>query len=945
VIVSVPKASNLTAPLPLINVSQSLKKVKFFAQVFNAQAGQEPVLFRWTVRLSNGTVIPQSDHRKQNFAVTPAKMPASTQKIKISVQVVQRANSSRNSSTASFSVALEILERPLIASASVSPMSGVAFNTSFSVACRLERSLRVQYEISSTHLVPGSKLPLKTTEMKAGSSEDVSVGSLSAGNWTLFVRAFDGKGWSPYIALDTVVVFPAHGGQGNLNPPTPAGDASAGCGQQDVCCQLNITFVRVLNQTTGFSEKVFAMVGFLISHTSKLSNCLDLHETLWARAFATVSTSLGQPCSQLAQALFILHSRALPAVASRLEAVQQLLDIANRCYSVSTLACSQLQQSLNLALGLPALDCNSTEVLLKTFTFVSCQCAGSLFPGEVESIANTSAAEGTGEGATSVISKCLVDPAFACSSLPADLQLDPAVLAQLADSVSTDKTGIQAATISFVTHKALQRCRFQLDVTDGSAVGSNVTSISILNNCTEVEVSNLTKTISFLLPLNNQPTPCGQQWQDQGQVIDQTSCRFWKPSSGTWEYDGCRATAVGDRVRCDCSHLTDFAIFFRLKNCLNSRQFFQVSYIAAALFLALLLLCLADLAVVLRLLRIRGVTRLKGINRDTATVCAKQFSSLCLAATVQIVLIMGSREDRAVISVVSTVGQMTLLYTFAMVLLTWAHLHHFGVQGVQQDLMRKQVTGLCVAGGLINICGFVTIEVTQDRQKALALTKGFAAVNSVLSVGLAVGFLYFGHMMANAMRKVEKSKGNMAKTSQTSGNNNTKKKSQRGKNAKFTSRLTKALCVLFVVQSLVTMLTSFYTGSSIFDDLVALSELATLSLFFALYLVYHPKVKRLYKAASKDQNPGSHRLSLRSMRCSATNMQPSATDMRSSATDLRASSNFTSAKYKSHLSTLSECTLKEQSKLDRSISSSQPDTPRTSDLAPSSVELQAIQEL
>eukprot|EP00462_Mataza_sp_D1_P007217 CAMPEP_0175123448 /NCGR_PEP_ID=MMETSP0087-20121206/2252_1 /TAXON_ID=136419 /ORGANISM="Unknown Unknown, Strain D1" /LENGTH=172 /DNA_ID=CAMNT_0016405147 /DNA_START=1013 /DNA_END=1528 /DNA_ORIENTATION=+ len=172
-------------------------------------------------------------------------------------------------------------------------MSGVAFNTSFSVACRLERSLRVQYEISSTHLVPGSKLPLKTTEMKAGSSEDVSVGSLSAGNWTLFV------------ALSTAKAG-AH-----------TCDASAGCGQQDVCCQLNITFVRVLNQTTGFSEKVFAMVGFLISHTSKLSNCLDLHETLWARAFATVSTSLGQPCSQLAQALFILHSRALPAVASR----------------------------------------------------------------------------------------------------------------------------------------------------------------------------------------------------------------------------------------------------------------------------------------------------------------------------------------------------------------------------------------------------------------------------------------------------------------------------------------------------------------------------------------------------------------------------------------------------------------------------------------------------
>eukprot|EP00462_Mataza_sp_D1_P026890 CAMPEP_0175180532 /NCGR_PEP_ID=MMETSP0087-20121206/36128_1 /TAXON_ID=136419 /ORGANISM="Unknown Unknown, Strain D1" /LENGTH=59 /DNA_ID=CAMNT_0016472899 /DNA_START=12 /DNA_END=187 /DNA_ORIENTATION=- len=59
------------------------------------------------------------------------------------------------------------------------------------------------------------------------------------------------------------------------------------------------------------------MVGFLTSQVSKLPNCPDLHEALWANAFETVQISLGQPCSQLAQALFILHSRALPAVASR----------------------------------------------------------------------------------------------------------------------------------------------------------------------------------------------------------------------------------------------------------------------------------------------------------------------------------------------------------------------------------------------------------------------------------------------------------------------------------------------------------------------------------------------------------------------------------------------------------------------------------------------------
>jgi len=255
---------------------------------------------------------------------------------------------------------------------------------------------------------------------------------------------------------------------------------------------------------------------------------------------------------------------------------------------------------------------------------------------------------------------------------------------------------------------------------------------------------------------------------------------------------------------------------------------------------------------------------MKGTPRETAKACLQQLCRVLVASLLQTVLLLSSRTNRTATSVMSTLSQIAVFYTFATVLLTWAHLHHFGAQGIKSSLMRKQVLALCVGVGVLSSCGFISIEATQGRELALATTQGFGIVQALLSTTLAVCFLFYGRKVFESMKLVEKHNSQTAPKTKNA-------KDQGVKNSRFTWRLAQTLSLLFIIQSFLSALTVFKTDSTNFGDYVVLSEMATLCLFVSMYCVYHPKVVRLRQTASSKPSAASEgtkasRCSLRQLR-------------------------------------------------------------------------------
>jgi len=226
-------------------------------------------------------------------------------------------------------------------------------------------------------------------------------------------------------------------------------------------------------------------------------------------------------------------------------------------------------------------------------------------------------------------------------------------------------------------------------------------------------------------------------------------------------------------------------------------------------------------------------------------------------------------------SVVASLSQVAVVYTFASVLLTWAHLHHFGVQGVQKNLMRKQVIAVCGFVCVVSVSGFISIEMAQDWQLALDIAKGFVVVQALFCAVMAACFLLYGRRIFDAQILVEKKHLKAGKTQ-------AKQETQRAKNPRFTWRLAKTLCFLFIVQSTMAVFLIFHTNSPNFEIYVGAAEIAVAGLLFCIYGVYHPKVKKLRKgASSKASASRTSRNSLRNLRASASPYHTSGNNVRS----------------------------------------------------------------
>mmetsp|Transcript_1375 Transcript_1375/g.2617 ORF Transcript_1375/g.2617 Transcript_1375/m.2617 type:complete len:370 (-) Transcript_1375:57-1166(-) len=292
---------------------------------------------------------------------------------------------------------------------------------------------------------------------------------------------------------------------------------------------------------------------------------------------------------------------------------------------------------------------------------------------------------------------------------------------------------------------------------------------------------------------------------------------------------------------CVCSHLTDFALFYRLKQC--SEQTLGVGgTVLGAAFLVVCAVCLVKVVQGVKALRVAGPGKLKESARHTVLVCVKQMGRIAVACLSRAALLFLNTADTntnvslTLVAVLSLFVQLSLFYTFGSVMLTWAHVQHFGAKGIQQDLLRKQIFAI---SGLILVTwvtGFVLIAVSGQEDGA-TIAKTFGAATTVFSIALSACFLLFGVRVGNIQNQMQ-----APATPSPRGSSTIKKRSANNRNARHTWFLSVLLSGLFVTHSVFWAVSSFSFESDHFHTYLLISEATVLVLVAVQIRAYYPRL-------------------------------------------------------------------------------------------------------
>jgi hypothetical protein len=252
----------------------------------------------------------------------------------------------------------------------------------------------------------------------------------------------------------------------------------------------------------------------------------------------------------VAQALYLAVLTAPPYVLANSAVVSkflQLLDPATGSFDLSRPTCS-LVLSIWTKLQQYKLECSQLGKVLQLLERANCLCSKNV---------------GSGEPVGSIsLTKCLVDPAVACTGLPGGLKLRPGVLASIASAFSGQL--VPAGGVSVVRPGAnWQACLQQHNTPKDASVASSITSITIFDSqCRIVPVQNTSTAIEFELPLiavGAADSGCTDRL-DTEQPPEEPECGYFDNKTLLWSSAGCTSGPKNaPHVLCKCSHLTGIA--------------------------------------------------------------------------------------------------------------------------------------------------------------------------------------------------------------------------------------------------------------------------------------------------------------------------------------------------------------------------------------------------
>jgi len=325
---------------------------------------------------------------------------------------------------------------------------------------------------------------------------------------------------------------------------------------------------------------------------------------------------------------------------------------------------------------------------------------------------------------------------------------------------------------------------------------SNVVSADLVD-CSgkKLNISNLAVPISFLIPLSNDkllaPTTLvascnvdAEYLPNSGAIESQTvvvekdiECSFFNEETQTWSSDGCVVAdnnvtqADGTRaIRCECTHLTEFAIILREKN-VNDATSCNIA--PAGVFGNILFIIFACLFFVMLLVGGRQVYYTVWAFRLAQKTMLAQHILMCLVCCFRIIVcviyyelrraeVRAALEFKAV-AVISGLPYVLMLWLFSLLVLNWAAIYFTArnndlsqISTAFQKYKPAFFIGNAVASVFL-IALFVTIALSTDAEQRQKVTIAGSTIYAIIVTLLSIAFAFFGYGLLVQLSKDFKS--------------------------------------------------------------------------------------------------------------------------------------------------------------------------------------------
>jgi hypothetical protein len=310
-----------------------------------------------------------------------------------------------------------------------------------------------------------------------------------------------------------------------------------------------------------------------------------------------------------------------------------------------------------------------------------------------------------------------------------------------------------------------------------------------------LDVNNLTEPISFFLPLNADAllapstvvATCSADTSylpNNGAVALQlitfekeVECSYYDEDEGRWSSDGCVVAdanvtmADGSKaVRCECTHLTEFAILLRSK---NSQDTTSCNLSPSGVFGSIIFLVFAFFFSMLLLLGLRQTYLTVwafGAKQKTMLVQHCLLCAICiLRIFVCVVYYMLQYESvRAkiefkAVAAVSGLPYVLMLWLFSLLVANWASIYYAAkadnLRGIGSafDKIRPYFFGANLAASLLFISLFTTLALSEDADQRKVLTLTGTVIYSIIVLVLSVAYACYGYGLMVQLSKDFKS--------------------------------------------------------------------------------------------------------------------------------------------------------------------------------------------
>jgi hypothetical protein len=363
--------------------------------------------------------------------------------------------------------------------------------------------------------------------------------------------------------------------------------------------------------------------------------------------------------------------------------------------------------------------------------------------------------------------------------------------------------GRECADIQIVVKKAqpATACRFDADSgaggpnTIGSGLdqpASNIVEADIVDCAGNViDVKNLVAPISFLIPLSDganvapstltQDCPVdsfylpnsGDIASKQVVVEKEVECTFFDEETQQWSSDGCVVAddnvvqPDGSRaVRCECTHLTEFAILLRSK---SSNDVTECNLAPASVFGSIIFLVFACLFLMLLLVGARQTClTFYAFGTEHGSMLV-QHLLLCVVCTFRIILcviyyalqyssVRSNIEFRAV-AAISGIPYICMLWLFSFVVTNWATFYYaakrndLGGIASSFEKVRSHFIGINVIATVLLGSLFVTIGATTNAKLRASLTLAGSITFAIVVFAMSVSYAIAGYGVMKQLSK------------------------------------------------------------------------------------------------------------------------------------------------------------------------------------------------